>query len=212
MGDTTKRTLLAVVVFCLVGTIVGVQAISAKTPPPFVDDGTGITCSISGAVTFDPPLTVGAPGTSVITVQDKLTHCTGALTQFGITITGGVQRSVGRTEVETNCLDLVRSMAAPAFAMRTRYYVAERALVPPTVTTWAVGTSSLSKTTGHLVVSHVGVTSVTGSFSTGTGPAPSLTEVFIQDETKLLAECDSTTGVKWLSFSASGDPSSVTLG
>jgi hypothetical protein len=180
--------------------------------PPFGDSGIGITCAITGSVTFAPPLKDGATGMSHVTTRDRLRQCSGAVSQFGRTLTGGVQKNDGEEDVPTNCTSLLTSGMAPAFTEKTSYLPRQPNRVPSTTTAWATGSAVLNSTYDKLIVSYTNATSVTGSFSTGTGPAPSLTEVFDQTVNTLIEDCE-TSGIKKLNFSeADGPVSSVTIG
>lgn len=194
--------------------LIGVMAFAlpASARSDFQDDGTGITCGITGFITFDPPLTTTATGTSMVKFHDRLHGCLGAVTQFGLTIATGTENTDGSEAISSNCLRLAEAPSAvPPFVMKTRYLPRGGSPAPDTYTSWAAGSAHITLTS-PLVISYTDAASVTGSFSSGSGPPPSLTEVVDQTVSAVLSECQSTSGVKELTFTGVNGASSVTLG
>jgi len=212
MRTRTTRSVAILATSVILFGVVGL-APAASATDAFLDDGTGITCSLTGFVTFDPPLTQGAIGTSMIKFHDRLHNCSGAVTQFGVTITGGSQTISGSEVITSNCVNLAGPGTAsiPAWVMKTRYYPRAGSLVPNSYTTWAAGAAHVT-VSDPLVLTYTEATKVTGSFSAGTGPSPSLTEVIDQTTSTLITECQSVGGIKKLTFMGVNGASSVTLG
>ena len=211
MRSTSKSTVAVLVCGTVALGVLGLSP-TASARPPFQDDGTGITCVITGYVGFNPPLTDGAAGTSAVTFHDRLHDCLGAVTQEGWTITGGAETIDGTEVISSDCLSLAKSPATvPAFVMKTRYRPPSGSPVPNSYTTWATGTARLTLSS-PLIISYTKATAVSGSFSSGTGPPPSLTEVIDQKPNTLVTECTSASGIARLNFTGANGLSRVTLG
>ena len=221
MGGSSKpwarwgATALGVSLLVVLATV-GVGSARGGTPA-FVDAGTGITCAIAGSISFSPPLTYGATGESAVSFKDKMTNCTGAVKQFGVTIMGGRQKLDSTQSIPSNCLPLIgngkTAVPVPGMVEKTRYLVPRRQIAPhSTLTTWATGQMTSHGFAFPFVITYTIATAVTGSFSTGTGPPASFTEVLDQVGGDLIKLCQQGPGISEVTFSGTNGASSVTLG
>ena len=105
-GAGLVRRPISSTALCLVVTLaVGLGWESAAWSATALTNGHGLsTCAVSGSVTFTPPQTAGASGTSTLSAALTLASCVGNdFVQAGRTVTGGSATSLGTPKVPSAC-------------------------------------------------------------------------------------------------------------
>jgi hypothetical protein len=196
------------VVLGLVGASATAGASVPRTTPTPVAFTGSITCTVTGRLLSNPPLTMVSQKT-ILTLNATLTGCTGNTTEKRVTITRGVLNA--STTLTASCMSLQTSKGlAPS---GTIHWGSKNGLVTPTKLSFSSGTSSISTGNGAITVSlpGTGKAVTTGSFPGTTSKA---TIVFDQSWSSLAGQClfPIGGGVSLLSFSGVLGPSAASIG
>jgi hypothetical protein len=181
-----RKYLLATCLLALpLGTLVASGAAagaSTRTTAPVTFTGS-VTCSISGAITAKPPLTLDTPQTTTISLKGTATKCRGKITQGGVKLVSG--KISGQIDVQNeDCFALTSGVPNPVGTITWR---GKGGRVTPTSFTLSngAGTFGTKKTTIRFSSAQ------TGSFA-GTGKAKATVK---KNETQLINECGSKHGL-----------------
>jgi hypothetical protein len=152
-----------------------------------------ITCTLTGTIKANPPLTLATAKTTTLTFSGTLSRCKRSK-KTSIKITGA--KFKGTSKASTDCSDLLASL--PALKGKVTYKT-RGGSAAPTKVSYSGGT--LSATNG-VVATYPGTGDTgksTGSFA---GSTTTLTGHVKQSATQLQTSCSSSAGLKTLSFTS----------
>ena len=192
--------------------LVGASAAAGASVPrtagaPVVFTGS-ITCSVTGHMLSNPPLTM-ASQTTTLTLTASLTGCSGSTTEKKVTIIHGSLNAT--TTLTASCMSLQTSKGLNPTG--TIHWATKNGTASPTKLSFSSATSSVSTGTGAITVSlpGTGTAVTTGSFAGKTSKA---TIVFDQTWSSLAGQClfPIGGGVNLLSFTGVLGPSAASIG
>jgi len=177
-----RKYLLALCLIALpLGTVVatGTAANASVRPHSSVTFTGSISCALSGSIKAKPPLTnTASTSTIAISLNGKLSKCTGNTTQGGLTIASGAVKSTATLPKGTTCTGLLTDTPNPAGTIKWK------ATTKGSITATAFSLSDGSVTsTSPITLTYT--STQTGSFA-GTGGT---TAVIKQSIGTLLTEC-----------------------
>lgn len=190
-----------------VGFVIGTSGLASAVATHTVFQGT-LSSDISGAIKFNPPLTLSASsGTVTITTTATLSNLSGTTTYKGTTITGGHYRSVVTLPAGSSCLSLESGF--PNSTGKVSFTSTGTLPAAPTTLAWGSTTTNTSSTPISATLSNP---TVKGSFTKPSGSSSTATLYIHQSESTLLSDCE-TTGLAKLTFGAvKTDISTLNLG
>ena len=137
---------------------IGIQAATASARAPRFSAAGTPACSATGKVKFTPPLSVGAPRPTVMTIRARLSCSTGSTGTVGVTVTAGKLRA-SSASFSGSCF---ASAFGPVTATTT--WAATGGKVNPTNVTWPVSSAS-GTSTFVLDLPGSGAATVAGSYA-----------------------------------------------
>jgi hypothetical protein len=201
MGRKTIVTVVAAtMMFGLVITF-GAGTAVAKGGSPGTFSGS-TKCSVTGKLTFDPPLTGLNNGTSEAKVSATLSGCTHA-THGKITLTGGHLKGLVGFVSPDNCTDVAINHVLPSLNGGSVAWTPTSEVTASSGISYPSGVAGVVTVNGvtFLQVSYFGGSVSQGSFATSVGSE--ITVTTSQNDAQLEGKCTSQKGLASVDFTGS---------
>lgn len=201
MGRRTVVTVVAATMMVGLITTFGAGAAVAKGGSPGTFGGS-TKCSVTGKLTFNPPLTGLDSGTSEAKVSATLSGCTHA-THNKITLTGGHLKGLVGFVSPDNCTDVAINHVLPTLSGGSVAWSPTSEVTPSSGISYPSGVAGVVTINGvtFLQVSYFGGSVSQGSFATSSGSQ--ITATTSQNDAQLEAKCTSKKGLSSVTFTGS---------
>jgi hypothetical protein len=161
------------------------------------------TCTVTGKLTFKPPLAGLDGGTSKATVTATLSHCTHAK-KGAVTLTGGKLKGLSAFVTPDNCTNTALSQTPPPLAGGSVAWKASGPVTSSSAISFPSGSAAVvTSSTGvtYLQVAYQGGSVGGGSFANS--GRVDMTVTSTENDAQLQDKCTSTRGLSAVAFTGS---------